>query len=327
MSMPHPTRHPSDTLFALAADGELSPRRQEIVARHLAACAACRDRVTAIQAAVEDLRSARPPEPSGDRRRALRRQLRAELAVQANLHRGAWQAMTFSVFATISRPVWAAAIVVAVAVLAGARQMGQPPGDAGAGPASTERGALPIALLTPGAVTRVTARDLCPTRAISPRPIPADVRAAVLRDYGMDDVSPDEYELDYLITPELGGATDRRNVWPERYHEGSWNALVKDDLERFLATRVCSGALDLVVAQHDIAADWIRAYKKYFDTNRPLPTRAVRNRPGDGDDDPPRHGISEAPRVTAATLSRFQRVTPAEPGSRLAARQSPRGTS
>ncbi len=60
-----------------------------------------------------------------------------------------------------------------------------------------------------------------------------------------------------------------------------------DDLERFLATRVCSGALGLAIAQHDIAADWIRAYKKYFDTDRPMPTRAVRNRPDD-DHDPPR---------------------------------------
>jgi anti-sigma factor RsiW len=282
--MPRPTRHPSDALLALAADGELSPRRQEIVARHLAACVACRDRVTAMRAAVEDLRSAWPPEPFGDRhQRARRQQLRAELAVHADVHRGARHAMPVSVFAAIPRPVWAATVGVAIAVLAGALQMRQAPGDAAARAASPERGALPIALLTPGAVTRVTARDLCPARAIPPRPIPADLRAAVLRDYGMDDVSPDEYELDYLITPELGGATDRRNVWPERYHEGSWNALVKDDLERFLATRVCSGALDLAIAQHDIAADWIRAYKKYFDTDRPMPTRAVRNRPGDGD--------------------------------------------
>jgi len=40
---------------------------------------------------------------------------------------------------------------------------------------------------------------------------------------------PDAYEVDYLITPELGGATDIRNLWP--YGDTVWNAHVKDQLE------------------------------------------------------------------------------------------------
>jgi hypothetical protein len=86
----------------------------------------------------------------------------------------------------------------------------------------------------------------------------------------MSDVPSDEYELDYLITPELGGAPDARNLWPQRYAAGAWNARVKDELERLLPRLVCDGRVDLQAAQHDIARDWIAAYRKYFKTNTPL---------------------------------------------------------
>jgi len=43
-----------------------------------------------------------------------------------------------------------------------------------------------------------------------------------------------------------------------------WNARVKDQLEQRLHELVCSGKLDLATAQHDIAVDWIAAYRKYM---------------------------------------------------------------
>jgi hypothetical protein len=92
----------------------------------------------------------------------------------------------------------------------------------------------------------------------------------------MEHVAEHEYELDYLITPELGGVADQRNLWPERYGSGVWNARVKDDLEELLPRLVCQGTLPLVTAQRDIASDWIAAYKKYFRTDRPIATNAGR---------------------------------------------------
>jgi hypothetical protein len=86
----------------------------------------------------------------------------------------------------------------------------------------------------------------------------------------MEAVSDDEYELDFLITPELGGTNDRRNLWPERYSSQVWNARVKDELERLLPQLVCQRKLDVAIAQRDIAANWIAAYKKYFHTSHPL---------------------------------------------------------
>jgi hypothetical protein len=84
-----------------------------------------------------------------------------------------------------------------------------------------------------------------------------------------------EYELDYLITPELGGSADRENLWPERYTSRTWNARVKDELEEMLPRLVCTGNVSLAAAQRDIATDWIAAYKKYFRTERPLGVRQL----------------------------------------------------
>ena len=109
------------------------------------------------------------------------------------------------------------------------------------------------------------------------------MREQVLNAYGMKHVPADQYELDYLITPELGGATDARNLWPQAYASPIWNARVKDELERLLPQLVCSQRLDLQTAQRDMAADWIAAYKKYFNTDQPL--RAHRGPAGDDDDD------------------------------------------
>jgi hypothetical protein len=100
------------------------------------------------------------------------------------------------------------------------------------------------------------------------------VRQAVLRDYGMDGLSESDYELDYLITPELGGSSDRRNLWPERYGARMWNARVKDQLELLLPSLVCRGAVDLSTAPRDIAVDWIAAYKKYVHADRPVIAQA-----------------------------------------------------
>lgn len=98
---------------------------------------------------------------------------------------------------------------------------------------------------------------------------PLSVQRAVFHEYGMDGAPPLEYEVDHLITPALGGTDDIRNLWPESY-SSEWNAHVKDELEDHLHELVCQGKLDLSTAQHDMATNWISAYKKYFHTEKPL---------------------------------------------------------
>jgi hypothetical protein len=70
-----------------------------------------------------------------------------------------------------------------------------------------------------------------------------------------------DYEVDHLISLELGGSNDTRNLWPESYY-GMWNARVKDVLENRLHTLVCDGKMTLREAQLMISTDWIQAYCK-----------------------------------------------------------------
>jgi hypothetical protein len=142
--------------------------------------------------------------------------------------------------------------------------------------AVVETGALPVASLTPGATIEIDVRDVCDDTPRPPQTISTAVRQAVVRGYGMESVPEDQYELDYLITPQLGGAPDARNLWPQRYQARVWNAGVKDQLEDLLPRLVCEGRVDLRTAQHDIAADWVAAYRKYFRTTSPVePPAAV----------------------------------------------------
>ena len=99
--------------------------------------------------------------------------------------------------------------------------------------------------------------------------MPAGLRRRVFEEYGIAHAEPRFYEVDYLITPALGGADDIHNLWPQSNSDTVWNAQVKDDLEDHLRALVCAGKLDLATAQREIAGNWIDAYKKYFHTDRP----------------------------------------------------------
>jgi hypothetical protein len=211
------------------------------------------------------------PDPSAESLRALRQRLRARLDQESAVLDRSWRFALLR-HAIRGRRYGIAAVGLLAIGLAGyaARR------DPGARPpamvrTAPEPGALPIRALTPGATERITTADLCAGRGPSKIEIAPAVRDAVLRDYGMAGLADADYELDYLITPELGGSSDRRNLWPERYGSRVWNARVKDELEELLPALVCRGAVGLATAQTDIASDWIAAYKKYFHTEAPLP--------------------------------------------------------
>jgi hypothetical protein len=80
------------------------------------------------------------------------------------------------------------------------------------------------------------------------------------------------YEIDHLISLELGGSNDPKNLWPESYYTIPFNAHVKDKLEDRMAANVrheleyhghdAATAL-LQQYQREIATDWIAAYDKY----------------------------------------------------------------
>jgi len=130
---------------------------------------------------------------------------------------------------------------------------------------------LPDSSKTPGDTLDVTRADICVagyTKTV--RNVPTAVKDAVYASYGIGQHAPGEYEMDHLISLELGGSNSVRNLWPQSYQTSPWNAHVKDQLENRLHADVCSGKLNLTAAQQDIARNWIACYKRTFGTNAPL---------------------------------------------------------
>jgi hypothetical protein len=129
---------------------------------------------------------------------------------------------------------------------------------------SPGRGILPDHSLTPGAARPVSLEQVCslPHEQVIKDVSPAE-RQRVFAEYRIGTAHSDQYEVDYLITPGLGGDDDIRNLWPEPSNAVTWNAHVKDVLEERLHEMVCAHQLDLSVAQAAIATNWIAAYEKY----------------------------------------------------------------
>ena len=123
---------------------------------------------------------------------------------------------------------------------------------------------MPNRQLTPGDTLPVTLADIQVKGYSSKvRNVPIAVKRAVYASYGIAHWVTGEYEVDHLIPLSLGGSNSTKNLWPESYQTEPWNAHTKDQLEYKLLTLVRAGKVDLKVAQHDIATDWVAAYKKY----------------------------------------------------------------
>lgn len=280
-------QHPDERELLLSLDGELPAHDQRRVARHLTSCTACRDRrkrLRQISALVAE-RHHREVEDAVSIHRS-RARLTARLD-EAARHEARFAAGMLGGLQRLAVPAAIVAAAVAALLFVGPHRSGSP-SQKRPESAAIHDYALPIPTLTPGATWTVAATELCAVAGRERQEIPAPVRDAVLRSYGMTSVSADDYELDYLITPELGGSPDARNLWPQRYAAGIWNAYVKDQLEDLLPRMVCEGEIPLQTAQQDIAVNWIAAYKRYFHTNVPLPKRLASTTPAEwptGDDD------------------------------------------
>lgn len=130
---------------------------------------------------------------------------------------------------------------------------------------------LPDPQKTPGDTLEVTAQDICvPGYSRKVRNVTQDEKRQAYAEYGITNHQPGEFEVDHLISLELGGSNSLRNLWPQSFKTQPWNAHVKDALENRLHEEVCSGTMDLRQAQQMIVSDWIAAYKQVFHTNRPL---------------------------------------------------------
>lgn len=131
---------------------------------------------------------------------------------------------------------------------------------------------LPDPALTPGAINPdVTQQNIKQTVCVRgytktirpPSNFTNKLKKRQLLEYGYADRNPKHYEEDHLIALSIGGAPyDPRNLWPEpRISE--WDAKKKDRLEFVLYKMVCAKEISLDEAQHEMATNWIGAWKRY----------------------------------------------------------------
>ena len=255
--------HVSDEQLLRTLDGEISPARAKNVRAHVAMCQRCQTRMEELNQALYQFLELQDRElisrlPSGDGPRAILRARMAELS--SSDHPDSHWSPKF---------VLGTACLVLVALTSAFFVFRSGP------PSQShlweEARAIPDPKLTPGAVIAVTKQDVCSARPpYLQRTISEPVAREVFAAYGIREPAPRAYEVDFLITPALGGDANVRNFWPQPY-DRIWNAHLKDALEDHLHELVCTGQIELATAQQEIAADWVRAYKKYFRTSRPLP--------------------------------------------------------
>jgi hypothetical protein len=89
--------------------------------------------------------------------------------------------------------------------------------------------------------------------------VPTSEKDQVYAEYGIASHTTGQYEVDHLVSLELGGSNDISNLWPEAaspkpgFHE-------KDKVENYLHAQVCAGAVSLQQAQVEIATNWLTVY-------------------------------------------------------------------
>lgn len=135
---------------------------------------------------------------------------------------------------------------------------------------------LPNPTLTPGATRPVTVKEICtPGSAAIARDVTPSVKAEVYARYHIARSGTwvrskktgkryfkSDYEVDHLISIEIGGSNEIENLWAQSY-TGPLNAHDKDRLENQLHALVCKGSLTLKEAQTAMRTDWTKALTTY----------------------------------------------------------------
>ena len=124
-------------------------------------------------------------------------------------------------------------------------------------------GALQDTACTPGDIlSQATKTAICKSGyASSVRNVPQSEKNQVYAAYGITHHASGQYEVDHLVSLELGGSNDISNLWPEAasptpgFHQ-------KDKVENYLHDQVCSGAVSLQQAQVEIATNWLGVYNQ-----------------------------------------------------------------
>ncbi len=122
---------------------------------------------------------------------------------------------------------------------------------------------LPDSACTPGAILATGTKEaICVSGySSSVRNVPQSVKNQAYSSYGIGSHTTGQYEVDHLVSLELGGSNDISNLWPEiasptpGFHE-------KDKVENYLHDQVCKGAISLQQAQKEVATNWLAVFNR-----------------------------------------------------------------
>ena len=163
---------------------------------------------------------------------------------------------------------------------------------------------LPDPRLTPGAILSTDPDEICvPGYSKRTRNVSRETKELAYRLYGITTRAPGEFEVDHLISLELGGSNAIQNLWPESFLTQPLNAHVKDELENKLHALVCDGKIPLEEAQKAIATNWVQAYETYIGHRPDLATEASpKHSPSESKTTPP--PVPACPAETPIKLSK-----------------------
>lgn len=114
---------------------------------------------------------------------------------------------------------------------------------------------------SPGAVLTTDPKIICVsgyTKTV--RNVTEATKKKVFAEYGIPYSQRSNYEVDHIISLELGGSNDISNLYPESYLIKN-GAKTKDIFENYLHKQICNGSMEVSEAQRQISSDWFYYYQ------------------------------------------------------------------
>ena len=137
-------------------------------------------------------------------------------------------------------------------------------------------GVLPDPACSPGSVLTTDIKTICTvgyTKTV--RDVSTATKKKVFQEYDISWSTHSNYEVDHIISLELGGSNDISNLFPESYLIKN-GARVKDVLENYLHKQVCNGSMTIDEAQKEISSDWLIYYTAMLN---PVKTSVIKPSP------------------------------------------------
>ena len=116
---------------------------------------------------------------------------------------------------------------------------------------------LPDTACSPGAVLTTNIKTICTvgyTKTV--RSVSTATKKKVFTEYDISYSKRSNYEVDHIISLELGGSNDISNLFPEAYSIKN-GARIKDVFENYLHKQVCNGSMTIDEAQKEISTNWL----------------------------------------------------------------------